>query len=241
MAIETSLQPRQKWWNVLYAFICFVLAAWGAYDYWVTSPRKEEAVAAYDAAAKAVETVEAKVTASGTAPGASGAVTPEEVAAYEAAKKIVEKGRPTPPAAYDRPVQLWLYMVGCGVMGVPYFLAMWLGSAGKKYRLEDDGTLMTPEGRFAASDIQDIDMSRWMSKSIATVTVSGGKKVVLDDYKFRNVHLIVGKLAHARYPEEWTDDARDMKKIRAEAEAAAAAQSTPADPAAGGSGPNPAG
>jgi hypothetical protein len=241
MAIETSLQPRQKWWNVLYAFICFVLAAWGAYDYWVTSPRKEEAVAAYDAAAKAVETVEAKVTASGTAPGASGAVTPEEVAAYEAAKKIVEKGRPTPPAAYDRPVQLWLYMVGCGVMGVPYFLAMWLGSAGKKYRLEDDGTLMTPEGRFAASDIQDIDMSRWMSKSIATVTVSGGKKVVLDDYKFRNVHLIVGKLAHARYPEEWTDDARDMKKIRAEAEAAAAAQSTPADPAAGGSGPNAAG
>jgi hypothetical protein len=188
-----------------------------------------------------VETVEAKVTASGTAPGASGAVTPEEVAAYEAAKKIVEKGRPTPPAAYDRPVQLWLYMMGCGVMGVPYFLAMWLGSAGKKYRLEDDGTLMAPEGRFAASDIQDIDMSRWMSKSIATVTVSGGKKVVLDDYKFRNVHLIVGKLAHARYPEEWTDDARDMKKIRAEAEAAAAAQSTPADPAAGGSGPNAAG
>jgi hypothetical protein len=241
MAIETSLQPRQKWWNVLYAFICFVLAAWGAYDYWVTIPRKEEAVAAYDAAAKAVETVEAKVTASGTAPGASGAVTPEEVAAYEAAKKIVEKGRPTPPAAYDRPVQLWLYMMGCGVMGVPYFLAMWLGSAGKKYRLEDDGTLMAPEGRFAASDIQDIDMSRWMSKSIATVTVSGGKKVVLDDYKFRNVHLIVGKLAHARYPEEWTDDARDMKKIRAEAEAAAAAQSTPADPAAGGSGPNAAG
>ena len=60
-------------------------------------------------------------------------------------------------------------------------------------------------------------------------------KVVLDDYKFRDMHLIVGKLAHARYPEDWTDDARDMKKIRAEAEAAAAAG--PGDNAnAGGAG-----
>ena len=240
MAIEPSLQPRQKWWNVLYAFICFVLAAWGAYDYWVTIPRKEEAVAAYDAAAKTVETVEAKVTASGTAPGASGDVTPEEVAAYEAAKKVVEKGRPTPPAAYDRPVQMWLYIVGCGVMGVPYFLAAWLSAARKSYRLEDDGTLVAPEGRFAPGDLQDIDMSRWMSKSIATVAVAGGKKVVLDDYKFRDMHLIVGKLAHARYPEDWTDDARDMKKIRAEAEAAVAAG--PGDNAnAGGTGPTGAG
>lgn len=227
MALETSLQPRQKWWNVLYAFICFVLAAWGAYDYWVTIPRKEEAVAAYDAAAKTVETVESKVTAAGSAPGASGAVTADEAIAYEAAKKVVEKGRPTPPAAYDRPVQLWLYMVGCGVMGVPYFLAAWLAAARKTYRLEDDGTLVAPEGRFAAADIQDIDMSRWMSKSIATVMLPGGRKVVLDDYKFKGMHLIVGKLAHDRHPEDWTDDARDMKKIRAEAEAAAGTDKGP--------------
>ena len=48
---------------------------------------------------------------------------------------------PTNPPAYDRPVQMWLYIVGCGVMGVPWFLWQWLSVAGKRYRLDDDGTL----------------------------------------------------------------------------------------------------
>ena len=94
--------------------------------------------------------------------------------------------------------------------------------AGKKYRLDDDGTLTAPGGgSIAASDIEDIDMSKWMSKSIATIKVRGGRTVVLDDYKFRNSHLIVGAIASRIYPDAWTSDARDLAKIRAqEAESA---------------------
>ena len=55
MPIETTLQPRQKWWNILYTVICAVLGLWGAYDYWVTIPRKEEEVARYEAAATKAE------------------------------------------------------------------------------------------------------------------------------------------------------------------------------------------
>jgi hypothetical protein len=65
-------------------------------------------------------------------------------------------------------------------------------------------------------------MSKWMSKSIATVKASGGRTVLLDDYKFKGTDLIVGAIASRFYPEDWTPDARDLKRIR-EAEAADAA------------------
>jgi hypothetical protein len=73
-----------------------------------------------------------------------------------------------------------------------------------------------------ADEIEDIDMSKWMSKSIATVKASGGRTVLLDDYKFKGSDLIVGAIASRFYPEDWTPDGRDLKRIR-EAEAADAA------------------
>lgn len=223
MAVETSLQPRQKWWNILYAFICGGLALWGAYDYWVTIPRREDAVRTYDAAAARFEELEAK-TRPATPGGPAGQLAPAEVEEYKQAKAIVDKGKPVAPAAYDRPVQMWLYIVGCGVLGVPWFLWQWLSVAGKRYRLGDDGSLEAPGGpAIPAADIEDIDMSRWMSKSIATVKVRGGRTVVLDDYKFRNAHLIVGGIASRLHPEDWTTDARDLRKLRAQEEAEAAA------------------
>jgi hypothetical protein len=220
MAVETSLQPRQKWWNILYAVICGGLALWGAYDYWVTIPRREEAVRQYDAAAARFEELEAKTRP--PAPGGTGGtLTAAEVEEYKQAKAVVDKGKPVAPQAYDRPVQMYLYIIGCGVLGVPWFLWQWVAVAGKKYRLEENGTLVTPGGQpIAASDIEDIDMTKWMSKSIATVKARGGRTVVLDDYKFRNTHLIVGAIASRLYPDAWTSDARDLAKIRAqEAEA----------------------
>jgi hypothetical protein len=233
MAVHTSIQPRQKWWNIAYAGICLVLALWGAYDYWVTIPVKEAAVAAYDAAAKQVEDFEAKAQASQAAPGGASPLSAEEVAAYTQAKAVVDKGRPTPPAAYDRPVQLWMYMVGCGVMGVPWFLWQWIATARRRYSLEDDGTLVAPEGRFGRADIADIDMDKWMSKSLATVVLTDGRKLVLDDYKHRDMHLIVGAIASERYPEKWSPEARDLDRVRAEAEAADASKAA-AGPESGG-------
>ena len=57
-----------------------------------------------------------------------------------------------------------------------------------------------------------IDLSRWMPKSIATLEVRGGDPLVLDDYKFGGMHLIVGTYAHRFDPQVWNADATLAKK-----------------------------
>lgn len=230
MALETTLQPRQKWWNVLYAFICGGLALWGAYDYWVSIPDRERQFATYETSKKRHEELAAKAT--------QGEITDAERSEYGTLDKYfqerAEKNLPVPtnPPAYDRPVQLWLYIVGCGVLGVPWFLWQWLSVAGKKYRLEDDGTLTAPGmAPIPAEQITDIDMSKWMSKSIATVKAADGRTVLLDDYKFRGIDLIVGAIASRFYPDDWTPDGRDLKRLRLQEAEAAIEQ-----PASGGDG-----
>lgn len=228
MAIETTLQARQKWWNILYAVICAVLGAWGAYDYWVTIPRKEAEVAEYDIAAATAEEMEAKARAATAAPGGAQPLSVEDVKAYEAAKAVVDKGKPTAPAAYDRPVQLWLYIIGCGVLGVPWFMWEWLSAARKKYRLNADGSFEFNGRRLAGEDIAEIDMSKWMSKSVATVIAKDGTRILLDDYKFKKSNLIVGAIASRLHPGDWDAEGRDLNKIRAQEAAAAAAAATAA-------------
>jgi hypothetical protein len=226
MAIETTLQARQKWWNILYAVICAGLGAWGAYDYWVTIPRKEAEVAAFKVAFEKkviFEEMEAEARAGSTEPGGAQPRSIENKEAYdEAAKAVVEKGMPVAPAAYDRPVQLWMYIIGCGVLGVPWFLWAWLSTARNKYRLNADGSFEFNERALAVDEIADIDMSKWMSKSVATVVAKDGTRVTLDDYKYKNSHLIIGGIASRLYPNDWDTEGRDLNKIRAQEEAAAA-------------------
>lgn len=214
MAIETTLQPRQKWWNILYAVICGALAIWGAYDYWITIPRREQEFAEYEAAKKRHEELAA---AAAKAPLAD-AERAEYVKLDADFQKRAAENRPVPslPPAYDRAVQMWMYIVGCGVLGVPMFLWRWLSVAGKRYRLDDDGTLHAPgEPPIPAAEIADIEMDKWMSKSIATVKTTQGRAILLDDYKFRGIDLIVGAIASRFYPDEWMPDGRDLRKIRA--------------------------
>lgn len=208
----------------MYAVICAVLGAWGAYDYWVTIPRKEAEVAAYEVAATTAEEMEAKARAAAAAPGAAQTLSVDDVKTYEAAKAVVDKGKPVAPAAYDRPVQMWLYIIGCGVLGVPWFLWEWLSAASKKYRLNADGSFEFNARTIPMEDIADIDMSKWMSKSVATVVAKDGTRITLDDYKFKNSNLIIGGIAARIYPNDWDTDGRDLNKIRAQEEAAAAAE-----------------
>lgn len=204
MAIQASVQPRQIGWNILYTVICGGLALWGAWDYWVTIPRAEADFDRYTAAVAVHQalTEQAQVSGLSEAETAAFLVAEAELAEFSAP--------PVKPAAYDRPVQLWLYMVGCGLLGTPFFVwnLISLPRQARRWRLEDDGSLATPEGTVPAEEIVDIDMTRWMAKSIGTVVLQDGRKVALDDYKFRDMHLIVGALASRFHPEEWTNEAR---------------------------------
>ena len=140
---------------------------------------------------------------------------------WNAAKKVVEEitrrndGAPTKPSPYDRTLQLWLYIIGCGVLGPPFFVWPIVQIARKQFVLEDDGTLRTPTGTFSAAQIVDIDMSRWCAKEgdrrstwTAHVVTSDGKRILLDDHDFKNMHLIIGAIAHGFMPDIWTAEGK---------------------------------
>ena len=114
------------------------------------------------------------------------------------------------PSKYDRPVQ-WLFIL-CLPFGFYY---LWryskMSRKAKAYSLDDDGTLTTPEGSWSEIEIADIDMSRWIAKTgnarstwTAKVITSDGNKILLDDYVYQDMHLIIGKIAHRFYPDRWT-------------------------------------
>lgn len=221
MAIETKVQTKLTLQNTAYAVLCLGLALWGWYDYSVSIPRQQAAFEEYAAAEKTKSELEnlAKATSLSDA----------EKEQFRTASDVLlryKDEKPAEPAAYDRPVQLWLYIVGCGVMGVPYFVWLQFSLSRRRYRLDVDGTLHAPEGTFAPGKIASLDLTKWMAKSIATVEVEGGTKITLDDYKYKHVEDIVAALAARFYPGEWTSDARpigdpksrDTKKAQEKAE-----------------------
>ena len=209
MALESRIRPRNFWFTAGYAVLCAVLGLWGAYDYWERIPRQESEFAEYRSA-----TERAKRYADMSVPGAP-RLTTEQEADYQAARQVIDKyasGAPTPVAAYDRPLQLWVYMVGCGILGTGWCAVSLSRTASRSFRLDDEGTLHAGVRRIARDDVTGIDMSRWMAKSIATLKVREGDPLVLDDYKFGGMHLIVGAYANRFDPQSWNADATPVKR-----------------------------
>ncbi|MDP6600679.1 MAG: hypothetical protein QGH76_00120 [Phycisphaerales bacterium] len=126
-------------------------------------------------------------------------------------------GDVTPPSKFDRPVQIAFIL--CFPFGIYYFWVLYAMSAkAGRYSLDDDGTLHAPEGSFGKDAVVDIDMGRWSAPTgnarstwRATVVVDGGAKIVLDDYIFKNMCLIIGNIAHRLYPDQWTPDAKRVE------------------------------
>ena len=120
MAIRTTIQPFVFWRNAVFAILCLVFGLWGWYDYSVKIPDLEADCVALDTAKEQVKKFE---TQAGTAD-----LNENEKVQWNAAKKVVEEitrrngGAPTKPAAYDRTMQLWLYIIGCGALGTPFFV-----------------------------------------------------------------------------------------------------------------------
>ncbi len=112
------------------------------------------------------------------------------------------------PSSYDRPVQ-WLFIL-C-LPFVPWYLWQLFSNKSKVFRLQPDGALDIPGETWAADEIADIDMGKWMRTSKAWVVHTDGRRVLLDDYVFKNSFRIVGAIASERYPDDWTDEARKVK------------------------------
>ncbi|MCH2148986.1 MAG: hypothetical protein MK095_06080 [Phycisphaerales bacterium] len=112
------------------------------------------------------------------------------------------------PAAYDRPVQ-WMF-IGSLVF-VPFYVFGLIKYAPKKYSLDPDGTVHLPNETLAATDIQDIDMDRWMAKSTAELVTVDGRRIKLDAFIFKNLHLIIGSVANRLHPDAWTSEGKPVK------------------------------
>ena len=112
------------------------------------------------------------------------------------------------PNKWNRMVQ-WLFIL-CGPYAVVAGLQL-IGGLRKKYRVDEEGNFHHPQGSWGADEINDIDMSRWMSKSVAKIVHADGRAVKVDDYVHQDADQIIGAIAHRLRPEEWTDHAKAVE------------------------------
>ena len=246
MAINVSLAPRYWLKTIIMIIVCIVLGLWGAWDYVVAIPRatmeasradtlrivkngldtphgsehRNEAISVLDTAIEIDDRLDKPWRTS--LDSMRLAMSDGEAESHRNALGIVEAGlneygNVTAPSKYDRPMQ-WMFIL-CLPFGL-YYILMYLkmSKRARAYLLTDDGILTTPEGTWSSDEIEDIDMSRWISKTgnsrstwTAKVVLKDGKIILLDDYVYSGMHSIIGKLAHGFYPDEWTMLAKRVK------------------------------
>ena len=146
-----------------------------------------------------------------------GTIEAQRAAMGDVEEGLNEYGHIVAPSKYDRPMQ-WIFIL-CLPFGFYYLYAyLKMSKKADAYYLDDGGQLTTPEGTWGQNEIKDIDMSTWISKTgkvrltwTANVIVNDGKRILLDDYVYQNMHLIIGDIAHRFYPEEWTPLAKRVR------------------------------
>ncbi|MBX3354455.1 MAG: hypothetical protein KF724_02010 [Phycisphaeraceae bacterium] len=230
MKVKTGVRPFPFFLNLGFALFCLGGAIWGAYDYWIWYPEIERANQEHRAAAEVLtelgDAVKARARDATSAPSIVVPVTvsEEDLARYRAAQETIErielrfKGPPRQLAAWDRPLQLWLWVIGCGVLGFPFFAWPLVRMMRSRWELSEDGTLRTPTDVIPLSEVTGIDMSRWCAPTgskrstwKAWLLTRDGRRHELDDHDYRDMHLIIGFYAHHFHPESWTPQAKRVK------------------------------
>jgi hypothetical protein len=217
MAITTRIAPMYGGQKIFAAVLFLVFGLWGVYDYVWAIPQKELRFEQYEAAmtqrASIIERLER-----------NGFLTETEVASLDAANREIGELAPggvvpVKPRTWDRATQ-WAF-ISC-LPFAPWFLVLFFKAKRQKYTLDDDGTLHftgDPEhqsGAWTQDEIVDIDMSRWMAKSIAWAVHADGRRLKLDAYLHKDLHLIIGAIAHRFYPDEWDTEAKLVKDAEEE-------------------------
>ncbi len=229
MALTTKIAKHYALRQIIMAVVCLVLGLWGLYDYAIKIPKQQERWETFQALTQDKAELESQSEQS--------LLTPDQIVQYEAIKdELNALGSAEKPGKLDGLVK-GLAFVPC-LPFAPYFLWVYARTKRNVYTLDDDGTLHLPDGQWAQAEIAEIDMSRWMAKSIAYVVHQEGTRVKLDDYKHRDLHLIVGAIASRLYPEAWDAEAKQVKAEKAaddedgEAATATATQTSPTPPEA---------
>ena len=210
MPVTTTIAKSFIGWRLVFIILCLVFGLWGVYDLVVDIPRRHQQ---HDRFVEVQQRFAALNEISTEREKSGQPITEEEIAEYTSLEDEMQQlapggVNPIPPGKFDPLIQ-WIYIL-C-LPCVPYFILEIARARGKIYRLDEDMTLHFPAGTWNAGEIVDIDMSRWMAKSIAWVVHTDGTRVKLDDYLYTNTHLIVGAIAHQKYPEQWDSEAKQVK------------------------------
>lgn len=209
MAIKTTLAPSYGWRIIFIAVLCTVFSVWGAYDLFVKIPRQEAAAAEYQALNEEKQSLE-QVLSQGRAP------TPEQRERYTQIEQQLRAigEAPAKPSKFNRLTQ-WFY-ISC-ILATPYCISLYRRARRQVYELDDQGTLhftgdpQLGSGAWKKDEIADIDMSRWMRKSIAYAVHTDGSRLMLDAYLHKHLDRIVGAIASQHYPDKWDKNASPIK------------------------------
>jgi hypothetical protein len=197
------------------AILCLVFGIWGIYDYAVAIPGKQKQYDSYLEITQRKEELEKKK-------AANQMPTPQEALEYQQLEQALDRiGTPIPPSKFDRAMQ-WMFILSLPC--APWCFWMYIKAKRQVYKLDENDTLTftgddsLASGEWTAAEIADIDMSRWMAKSIAWAVHSDGKRLKLDAFLHQDLHLIIGRIAHRFYPDQWDIDAKIVKDSPAPAE-----------------------
>ncbi len=203
MALTSRIARHYALRQIIMAVVCLVLGLWGLYDYAIKIPGQQEQWEKFQDLSQEKADLESQ--------SEEASLRTDQIARYETVvAELNALGSSEKPGELDRLVK-GLAFVPC-LPFAPYFLWVYGRTKRRVYTLDDDGTLHLPGGEeWLQARIADIDMSRWMAKSIAYVVHQEGTRVKLDDYKHRDLHLIVGAIASRLYPQAWDAEAKQIK------------------------------
>lgn len=196
MAIQSRLATGYWLRKAILTVLFLAFGLWAAYDGWVLFPAQAQRWKEYY---DVYRPLEARVRNGETLLG-------DESRTYNTLKAKYPQP-PTERTDMDVMFQRWGIMPLCLGISV-LFVATWGISARRVYTYNDDGSLVAPEGTFTADEMTGIDMTRWMSKSIAMLEINGGPKgggqaVKLDAWIYAELEDVIDSLNRRFHPEEY--------------------------------------
>lgn len=202
MAITSTLAPRYFIRRLLLAALFIGVGVFAGYQGWVTYPAQRTAWLEYQ---ELLALEEQQV--QGQEIGGS-ALAPADLARLDTLR-----ARYTKPPRHDRTefdiiLARWVFVPLCIPIGLFAIITV-LIERRKRWVLQDDGTLVAPEGTFPARQITGIDLVRWIDKSIAAVHINGGprqpggRSIRLDAFIHDGIEDMVLALEQRFHPERF--------------------------------------
>lgn len=196
MVIQSRLASSYLMRRVILTLIFFVFGCWGIYDGWFAWPPQHKRWKEYS---EVFVPLEERVRRGESLVGS-------EQGLYLRLKDEYAKP-PRERTEIDIFFQKFVVVPVCFVVA-GLFVATWVLAARRRYTYNEDGSLVSPEGAFRADEMTGIDMTRWMSKSIAMLEIKGGPKaggtaVKLDAWIYAGLEEVIEALNRRFHPEEY--------------------------------------